>query len=153
MKSEGKLILSTTKYNALVDFLSCYPTVISKAAPHDATSAGFVNNGQLDSRSYCYPDMTKILGTCKTAQFTMEMERRVKANFIELYKEQVKYGMLTDDVMEHYKFRTDRDFNGKEVRRVSQCEAWQRAKCLSAKYQRDLRQRKLQSHENCRSEK
>ena len=152
-QKDCRLKLPTTKYNALVDFLSCYPTILSRAAPHDSTGAGFVSNGMLDDLTYCYPDLYKILQTCKTFKYTNEMEELVRSNFAELYEEQIRAGILSDNFMEGFGFLRDRDFNGNEIRRISECESWQRAKCLSCTYQRDLRKRKLDTYQDLRSTK
>jgi len=48
---------------SLVDFLSCYPTILSKAAPHNAATAGFIDNGMIDTESYSYPDLNSIVNT------------------------------------------------------------------------------------------
>ena len=67
-------------------------------------------------------------------------------NFTSIYEEQVRAGHLNDQFMEGYGFKVDLNYVGDKIRRVSTCEAWQRAKCLSSKYQRDLRTRKVNVH-------
>ena len=64
-----------------------------------------------------------------------------------MYEEQVITCHLNDKFMEGYGFKVDRNYAGDIVRRESICEAWQRAKCLSSKYQRDLRTRKVNVHD------
>ena len=49
--------------------------------------------------------------------------------------------------MEGYGFKVHRNYAGDIIRRESTCESWQRAKCLSSKYQRDLRTRKVNVHD------
>ena len=143
LENEGILKLASKKLSSLVDFLSCYPTILSKAAPHDAATAGFIDNGMIDSQSYSYPDLHSIIKTCKTIKFSNEMIRCVSSNFTAIYEEQVKTGHLHDDFMEGYGFKVDRNYVGEIIKRASTCEAWQRAKCLSSKYQRELRTRKI----------
>ena len=142
LENEGVLKLSSKKLSSLVDFLSCYPTILSKAAPHDAVTAGFVDNGMIDCKSYTYPDLFSIVKTCKTVKFTNEMISRVSRHFTEMYEEQIRTGHLHDEFMEGYGFKVDRNYEGDIIRRESTCEAWQRAKCLSSQYQKDLRTRK-----------
>ena len=67
----------------------------------------------------------------------------VSRNFTEIYEEQVSTGHLHDDFMEGYGFKVDINYVRDILKRESACEAWQRAKCLSSKYQRELRTRKV----------
>ena len=95
--------------SALIDFISCYPTILSKAAPHDAVTAGFLGNGMIDGSSYTYPDMNSIIKTCKTVKFTNLMLSSVSKNFNEIYEEQLRTGHLKDDFIEKYGFKVDRN--------------------------------------------
>ena len=100
----------------------------------------------IDAKSYTYPDINSLVKTCKTAKFTKEILGTISKKFTSMYNEQVKTGHLSDTFMEGYGFKVDRNYAGDEIRRLSTCEAWQRAKCLSSKYQRDLRTRKVNIH-------
>ena len=100
----------------------------------------------IDTKSYSYPDLNSIVKTCKTVKFTTEMLGTIGKNFTSIYEEQVRTGHLNDQFMEGYGFKVDLNYVGDKIRRVSTCEAWQRAKCLSSKYQRDLRTRKVNVH-------
>ena len=71
----------------------------------------------------------------------------ISKNFTAMYEEQVRTGHLNDQFMEGYGFNVDRNYAGDIIRRESTCEAWQRAKYLSSKYQRDLRTRKVNVHD------
>ena len=77
----------------------------------------------------------------------------VSRNFTEIYEEQVRTGHLHDDFMEGYGFKVDRNYDGDIIKRESTCEAWQRAKCLSSKYQRELRTRKVNVYHMSKSVK
>ena len=147
LENSGILILASKKLSSLVDFLSCYPTILSKAAPHNAATAGFIDNGMIDTMSYSYPDLNSIVKTCKTVKFTNEMLGCIGKNFTAIYNEQVRTGHLNDQFMEGYGFKVDRNYAGDIIRRESTYEAWQRAKYLSSKYQRDLRTMKVNVHD------
>ena len=67
------LKLAAKKLGSLIDFLLCYPTILSKAAPHNAATARFTDNGMIDTKSYSYPDIDSLVKTCKTAKFTTEI--------------------------------------------------------------------------------
>ena len=146
LENKGILKLASKKLGSLIDFISCYPTILSKAAPHNAATARFIDNGMIDAKSYSYPDIDSLVKTCKTTKFTKEILGTISKKFKSMYDEQVKIGHLSDDFMEGYGFKVDLNYVGDEIRRLSTCEAWQRAKCLSSKYQRDLRTRKVNIH-------
>ena len=134
---------SLKKLGSLVDFLSCYPTILSKATPHNAATTGFIDNGMIDTESYSYPDLYSIVKTYKTVKFTNGMLGLISKNFTAIYEEQVRTGHLNDQFMEGYGFKFDCNYAGDIIRRESICKAWQRAKYLSSKYQRDLRTREV----------
>ena len=48
LKAEGKLNLKSLKESALLDFLSFYPSIISKAVPTGAVLCEFIDNGMID---------------------------------------------------------------------------------------------------------
>jgi len=145
-KKRGKLKLSATKHSALIDFLSCFPSILSKAAPYDTAAAGFLDNGMVDSKLFSYPDLHTLIGTYKTIKFRTEVERIVNNNFNKLCEERLRAGQLPDTSMESFGFCLDTHYEGDWVMRVSECEAWQREKCMSATYQRDLHKSKMESY-------
>ena len=144
LDSEGVLNLNVKKRSAMVDFLACYPDIIMKSASHKAVSSGFADNGMIDEQTSSYPDMNAIMRTCKSKAFTKKYEQIIGDNFTELYEEQSKHGILSDSFLEKFDFLVDKKYDGSIVSRTSECEAWQRAKCLSADYQRNLRLLKVQ---------
>ena len=83
----GKLKLSAIKHSDLINFLSCFPSVLSKSAPHDAAGDGFVDNGMVNSKLFSYPDLHTLIGICNTVKFTTEVDRTVRNNLNEVYKE------------------------------------------------------------------
>ena len=148
MDNEGILNLNAKKRSAMVDFLACYPDIIMKSASHKAVSSGFADNGMIDEQTSSYPDMNAIMRTCKSKAFTKKYEQIIGDNFTELYEEQSKHGILSDSFLEKFDFLVDKKYDGSIVSRTSECEAWQRAKCLSADYQRNLRLLKVQLFED-----
>ena len=69
-KREGTLKFSATKHSALIDFVSCFSSILIKLAPHATAGAGFVHNGMVDSKSYSYLVLYALIGTYKTVKFT-----------------------------------------------------------------------------------
>ena len=101
----------------------------------------------VDSESLSYPGIRTLIGTCKTVKFRTEVERIVNNNFNKLYEEQLRVGQLTETFMEIFGFCLNTNYEGDYVRRVSECGAWQRSKCMSSTYQRDLCKSKTESYE------
>ena len=83
------LHLKGTKEGALIDFLTCYPSVISEAAPTDEVSCGFVDNGMIDISAYSLPYYTSIIRTYKKPLY-LDMETIAEQIFDELFNEQEK---------------------------------------------------------------
>ena len=48
LKRIGELSLSSIKEAALVDFISTYPAIVSKACPTESIAQGFLLNGMID---------------------------------------------------------------------------------------------------------
>ena len=58
------------------------------------TRKGFVENGMLDENTYTYPDLYKMLKTCKLKEFKQEYEDLLLKNFSELYTTMKNMGSL-----------------------------------------------------------
>ena len=154
-KSNGWINLSATKEQALLDFLSCYPAILSKCASANSVQKGFVYNGMVDNNTKNWPDMNSILATCKNLKLRREEEEKIIESFPKLYEEQMEKGHLSDEFFEGLGFKPDKNYSGKEVRRLAGItnESCQRAKCLSHNYQRDLRKKVILEYKNKEVEK
>ena len=64
----------------------------------------------------------------------------IESKFSILYDEFQKKGIISDAFMMEAGIESDRNYLGEEVHRFSNCEAYQRSKCLSHNYQRERRQ-------------
>lgn len=124
LKEEGKLNLKSLKESALLEFLPCYPSIISNAAPTEAVACGFIDNVMIDMGTYSFPDYNSILRTCKSP-LTRDMERIVEEKFNELFVEQTTFGILFDSFMSSMGIIPDRNYLGFNVSRTSEAESWQ----------------------------
>ena len=70
--------LLAIREGALVHFLSCYPSIIGRAAPSSSVASGFIYNGMIDGKSYHWPDYNKILGTCKNNESIVKDDDTIK---------------------------------------------------------------------------
>jgi hypothetical protein len=143
LHTDGKLILSLTKRNALVDFISISPEMSGKACTRQNILHGFEANGVIDKESKRFPDFDQILATCRKLPTDAEYEL-CHRSFPTLFEHQLKYGHVPDEVFEELGFPVDCDMDGKEVRRdatITQ-ESRQRAKNLTHVHQAELRDEK-----------
>jgi hypothetical protein len=145
LKAERALNLSLVKEQALIDFVSCYPSILSRSACPTSVAKGFLYNGMIDKNTKNWPDMKAILSTCKNTKLTEEEESKIIQLFPLLYEEQCEKGHLSDQFLEELGFTPDKNFAGNTVRRNALItnESCQRAKCLSHLYQRELRKKVL----------
>ena len=128
-----------------MDFISCLPSIVSKAAPTSKTDVdGFVNIGMLDEQTKCYPDIYRIMKTVRRNLGDSEVEL-VEDNFKYLFEFQLDHGHISDDVYQTLGFPPDKDVEGNIYDRnagISQ-ESCQRAKCVSRPMQRSLRKERI----------
>ena len=102
---------------------------------------GFIENGMSDDKFYRYPDMNKILATCRLDPTKDEYKLCID-KFPYLLEQYLKHGHVEDTVYEELGFPMDRDVDGKTIRRDATIamEARQRAKVLTHEHQIELRE-------------
>ena len=129
---DGTLNLKANTKNALVDFLSTYPTVLQKACPNDTVMKGFIRNGMIDDGSLSLPDLEQVLRSCQNSNLTKEHWDRIISNFPALYEEASKEGLLTDEFLTNLGFKPDTNYAGQVIERPNaiSCESLHRAKSL-----------------------
>ena len=144
LSAEGKLKLKLPTRKALVDHTATCPNSFGKAMHPKTTKKGFIVNGMLDENIHTYPDIVKLLKTCKLQDFKQEYEDLVFSNFSELYQCMKTHGHIPEEVYNRMGFIKDTDYKGKEVAKpdeVSQ-EMRHRAKIISHELQCKLRRGK-----------
>ena len=140
LRSEGRLVLKTNKSRAIIDFVSSLPEKTCKTTTRDNILEGFLQAGYIDSKKLRYPDLNKILSTCRrnptNSEYALCLEKLPVLLKIVLDK-----GHIVDSIFEEMGFPLDKDPEGNEVRRLAgiQQESRQRAKILTIKHQNDLR--------------
>ena len=130
LHAEGKLNLKLVKRNALVDFISSLPHILSIAATPPNIKHGFVQNGMADKIRHEFPDYDALLATCRMNPEVADYELTEKS-FPLLIQQQFDEGHIPDTMLEELGFPKDKDMDGNEVRREATItqEARQRAKC------------------------
>jgi hypothetical protein len=138
---QGKLRLRPNKTQALIDFISSVPQILSQAATQSNIRHGFVSNGIADAKTMAFPDYDALLATCRKCPTDAEY-KLTEESFPQLIQYQFEKGHIPEMVLEDLGFPKDRDLDEKEVRHdatITQ-EARQRAKCLTHKHQVLLRE-------------
>ena len=140
LRSEGRLILKPNKSRAIIDFVSSLPEKTCKTTTRDNILEGFIQPGYIDSKKLRYPDLNKILSTCRRNPTAGEYALCIE-KFPLLMQIVLEKGHIEDSVFEELGFPIDKDPEGNEVRRLAgiQQESRQRAKILTIKHQNDLR--------------
>ena len=144
LKHQTALSLETKKMKAVLDFLGCLPSMLSKLCLAKHVTPGFTEAGMIDERSKQYPDVEKMINTCKR----MDIDKMgiFWKHFDELFKCAMEHGMVTEDMLNKLGIPDDLDATGKVIKRdagITQ-EHLQRAKSLSHAHQSMLRKEKQQ---------
>ena len=78
--------LSVDKQGTLVDFLSSYPTIVSKGLSNKVIANGFIFNGMVNMKKNFSPDIYLILNTCYNTKYIRPIMNAVRVHFKSLYK-------------------------------------------------------------------
>ena len=63
--ASSMLMLKLPARKAIIDHCVSCPEIFSKAMSPKTTKKGFIVNGMIDDKTHTYPDIIKILQTCK----------------------------------------------------------------------------------------
>ena len=97
-----------------------------------------------DEETHTYPEVHKMLKTCKLQDFKQEYENLLFDNFSELYQTMKNNGHIPEEVYYRLGFPPDTKYNGDEIEKPDGIiqETRHRAKILRHDLQRKLRQKK-----------
>lgn len=138
------LSLKPNHKKAIIDFVSILPTAATTAATCDNITHGFKESGVIDKVKCRYPVLQTIIQTCRRKVTTYEYDLIEKA-LPSLIRAVHEEGMISEELFDKWGFEKDRDAKGREVLRdagISQ-ESYQRSKCLTHPYQKDLRKQRI----------
>ena len=71
---------------AMIDHIVFCPEIYGKAMQPKTIKKGYVENGMEDEETHTYPDVHKMLKTCKIQDFKQEYENLLFDNLYELYQ-------------------------------------------------------------------
>ena len=129
---------------AMIDHIASCPEIYGKEMQPKTTKKGHVENGMEDEETHTYPDMHKMLKTCKLQDFKQEYENLLFDIFSELYQTIKNNGHIPEEVYDILGFPPDTNYNGDEIEKpygISH-KMRHRAKILIHDLQRKLRHKK-----------
>lgn len=144
LENKKILTLKANKKESIIDFICSLPDMLSKACTKQKVKAGFITTGQIDEETGYFPDLRKIMATCKHQRVhDPNVYELIKKNFSQMYEEQMLKGELTDEFLLKSNVPQDIDEKGNEVARPGRLsnEKTQRAKQVSKPFQRDMRKK------------
>ena len=116
LRQERSLNLSLVKEHALIDFVSCYPSILARSVCPSSVAKGFLCNGIIDEKMKHWPNMKAMLRICENIKLTEEKEENVAQSFPKLHAEQMEKGYLSNDFLENLGLLPDKNFSGETVR-------------------------------------
>jgi len=134
----------STKKNALIDFLSVLPEILTAACSKDNIKCGFIQAGIVDKEFNRYPVFNKILATCHQ-QPTFEEYRTVVETFPDFLYIMNEKGHIEEEHFDVCGIRMDKDINGQDVFRTAGIaqESFQCSKCLTHFHRVNMRLERL----------
>ena len=98
LHASGTLMLKLPARKATIDHIVSCLEIYGKAMQPKTTKKGFVENGMEDEETHTYPDVFKMLKTCKLQDFKQEYENLLFDNFSELYQKMKNDGHIGEEV-------------------------------------------------------
>ena len=95
----GVLFLKTTAKKALIDHVVSAPDTMTRSMHVKNLFKGFQENGMRDSLTSHYPNLHKIIKTCKR-ELTKEEEDLIISTFPVLYKKMMDEGHIPEELFE-----------------------------------------------------
>ena len=85
-KARGILMLKLPARKAIIDHIVSCSEIFGKSMSPKTTRKGFIENGMIDENTNTYPDIRRMLQTCK-GDIKQEVEDLIFNHFSELYQE------------------------------------------------------------------
>ena len=118
-KARGILNLKLPARKAITDHIVSCPEIFGKAMAPKTTKKGCIVNGMIDEKTETYPDINKMLNTCKQEVKTEQVDKFF-THFSELYAIMKRDGHITEDVYDRLGFITDSNYAGEFIHKPDQ---------------------------------
>ena len=99
LTKNGILNLPLKVRKPLIDHVGSAPEIMTRSTSKKFLKKSFVENGMADAHTGYWPDMHKVVKTCKRI-LTKEEEELVTSSFAELYKVTMDNGHIWEDVFD-----------------------------------------------------
>ena len=113
-KASGALTLKLPARKAITDHIVSCPEIFGKAMCPKTTKKGFIVNGMIDGETHTYPDIIKMLQTCKQ-EVKQDQVDLVFKHFSTLYSIMKEEGHITEEVYDRLGFDPDTNYTGDTV--------------------------------------
>jgi hypothetical protein len=136
-QASGELMLKLPARKATIDHICSCPEIYGKAIQPKTTKKSFVVNGMMDENTHTYPDIFKMMKTCKLQDYKQEYENLLFAHLPVLYQTMKETGQIPEEVYDRLGFPVDTNYVGDKVEKPDDIrqERRHRAKILSHKLQ------------------
>jgi len=140
LEKEQKLKLSYKKSKALLDLLTCAPSIYYKAITSNGICHGAINNGMIDSKIYQFPCLSAMMSTLGHHPTQQEYDIITKSLPILILEMQEK-GHVSESTFDQLGFPMDERTNGEifEQNATITQEHLQRAKSFTHHFQNNER--------------
>ena len=118
-KARGILKVKLPARKAITDHIVSCPEIFGKAMAPKTTKKGCIVNGMIDEKTETYPDIYKMLNTCKQ-EVKEEQVDKFFTHFSELYSIMESNGHITEDVYDRIGFIKDTNYAGEVVMKPDQ---------------------------------
>ena len=106
-QASKKLNLKTLMTKAIIDHTILCPEIFGNAMQPKITKRGFIENGMIHDKVETYPDIIKMMRTCKLKDFQQEHGDTIINIFSDLYQEMKEKGQILEKTFERLKFSRD----------------------------------------------
>jgi hypothetical protein len=128
------LCLHDNKEKALVDYLTCYPTMVSKVVTPTSVQRGFFENGMLSKErpdnKYAYPCFDGLLATCKT-EMPNDLYAKCKDIFPTAFEHATVFGEVREELYDKFAFQLTKTRRERSSQTSDSTAATTQACCLS----------------------
>ena len=130
-KSKGILHFKLPARKAILDHIVSCSEIFGKAMSPKTTRKGFIENGMIDEYTETYPDIVRMLQTCK-GEVSQVVEDIIFNNFSELYRMMKKEGHIKEEMYNRLGLPKDTNYDKEIIEKPDQIrqEMRHRAKIL-----------------------
>ena len=116
LQANNTLLLKTPMRKAIIDHSTSCPKIFGNVMQPKITKKGFFENGMINTNIETYPDIIKMMRTCKLKDFRQEHEDINFNNFSEFYNKMKNSRHVSEETYSKIGLPKDTKYAGEEVR-------------------------------------